>query len=70
MMKSNGLNQLNDNLKKHKAFGLYDDDGFFATFEYNNITNRYESEYGYLTLQGIYEISKDETDKRFVMWKG
>ena len=68
MMKSNGLNQLNKNLEQHTPFELYDKDGFFARFEYDVELNRYQSDYGYLTLQGVYEISKDETDDRFIVW--
>lgn len=69
MMKSNGLNQLNKNLQEHKPFSLYDSDGLFARYEYDEELKRYQCDYGYLTLQGAYEISKDEEDDRYIVWE-
>ena len=70
MMKSNGLNQLNKNLQEHKTFSIYDNDGLFAEYVYDNELKRYQSDYGYLTIQAVYEISRNETDNRYVVWEG
>ena len=70
-MKKNlsGLNQLSENLEKHISFGLYDNDGLFAEFIYDNELKRYQSDWGYLTTQDVYTIMKDETDKRYILWR-
>lgn len=70
MMKSNGLNLLNKCLKEHRAFNLYDSNGLFARYEYDDKIGRYQSDFGYLTLNGVYEISKDQTDDRYIKFEG
>lgn len=70
MKNESGLNLLSDRLKKRVSFSLYDNDGLFAKYVYDENLNRYQSDYGYLTLQGVYEISKDETDDRYIVWEG
>lgn len=70
-MKKNlsGLNQLNNNLERHTSFGLYDNDGLFAKFIYDYDLKRYQSDYGYLTSQDVYQIMKDDDDERYVIWE-
>lgn len=68
MMKLNTLNQLNNNLKLHKSFEVYDNKGLFSRFVYDEELKRYQSNCGYLTLQGVVEISKDESDERYIVW--
>lgn len=65
MMKLNTLNLLNENLKQHKPFKLYDEDGYITDFVYDEEEKRYQCGFGYLTMQGVVEISKDETDTRY-----
>lgn len=65
----NGLNQLNENLKNHVSFSLYDNDGLFAKYDYDNELKRYQSDWGYLTSQDVYKIMKDETDERYILWE-
>ena len=69
-MKKNlsGLNQLNDNLEKHISFSLYDYDGLFAKYIYDDELKRYQSEYGYLPTQDVYKIMKDNNDERYILW--
>lgn len=68
MMKLNGVNQLNNNLKLHKPFEMYDNEGVFAKFYYDEELKRYQSDFGYLTMQGVIEITKDEEDERYIVW--
>lgn len=69
MKKEHGLNLLNNNLQEHKSFSLYDNNGLFARFEYNDILKRYQSDYGYLTIDSVIKITKDEKDERFIIWE-
>ena len=66
MMKLSGVNLLNNNLKEHKSFEMYDSEGIFARFDYSEELKRYQSKYGYLTIQSIIQISKDESDERYI----
>lgn len=68
MMKLNTLNLLNNNLKEHKSFELWDRTGIFNRFDYDEELKRYQSDFGYLTMQGVVEISKDEEDERYIVW--
>lgn len=70
-MKKNlsGLNQLSENLEKHIPFGLYDNDGLFAEYVYDYGLKRYQSDWGYLMVQDVYKIMKDETDERYILWR-
>lgn len=70
MMKLNGLNQLNKKLQEHKTFSVYDNDGLFAKYIYDEELKRYQSDYGYLTVQDAYKISRDEEDERYLVWEG
>ena len=64
----NGLNLLNEHLKQHKPFKLFDKDEYFADFNYDENLKRYQSEYGYLTIQSVYEIAIDENDDRNIIF--
>ena len=68
MMKLNTLNLLNNNLKEHKSFELWDSKSMFAKFDYDEELKRYQCNCGYLTLPGVVQISKDETDERYIVW--
>lgn len=69
MKKENGLSQLSNNLKEHKNFKLYNNDGLFAEFKYDEQLKRYQSEWGYLTIEGVFEIIRDLEDERYVIWE-
>ena len=70
MKKELGQNLLNKNLQEHKTFSIYDSKGLFAKYVYDNELKRYQSDYGYLTIDGVIEIYKDEIDERYIVWKG
>lgn len=69
MKNESGQSLLNENLKQHKSFGLYDKDGLFAEFEYDENLKRYQSDYGYLTIQDLIKIEKDNDDERYFIWR-
>lgn len=55
------------NLKSlKKSFNLYHKNEFFARFDFDEETNRYQSNYGYLSPKKVFEISKgkDEIGRR------
>lgn len=68
MMKLNTLSLLNKNLKEHKSFEIWDSKSLFARFNYNEEMKRYQSSYGFLTMQGVLYIAKDEEDERYIVW--
>ena len=69
MKNENGLNQLNNNLKDHKTFSIYDNDGLFVKYEYDNELKRYQSLYGYLTIEEVYTIARDKEEIRYIIWE-
>lgn len=68
MKNENGLNLLSEHLEQHKPFKLFDKDEYFADFNYDENLKRYQSEFGYLTIQDVYEIVIDKDDNRNIMW--
>lgn len=70
MKNENGQNQLNKNLKEHRPFDVYEKDGsYFEEYKYDEELKRYQSEYGYLTIEGVIQIAKDKEDIREIVWR-
>jgi len=69
MKNDDGQNLLSKNLQQHKPFSIYDNDGLFARYEYDDELKRYQSKCGYLTIEGVLKIAKDETDERKIIWE-
>ena len=69
MKNENGQSLLNENLKLHKPFSLYDNDGLFAEYVYDNELKKYQSDWGYLTIEGVIQIVKDNDDERYIIWR-
>lgn len=68
MKNESGLNLLSEHLKQHKSFKLFSKDEYFADFYYDEELKRYQSDWGYLSLQDVYEIAKDENDDRNIIF--
>lgn len=59
----------NKDLKNLKnKFNLYDKEGFFATFEYDRELKRYQSDYGYLTIEKVYELANGKERDKKIIW--
>ena len=60
----------NENLKNLKnRFNLHDEEGIFATFEYDEELKRYQSDYGWLSLEKVFELSKGKDRAgRWIEW--
>lgn len=59
----------NENLKNlKKKFNLYDNEELFATFEYDNELKRYQSDYGYLTIEKVYELANGKEKDKKIIW--
>lgn len=67
MKNENGYNQLN-NLKQHKPFNLYYKGEYFSNYKYDDELKRYQSDYGYLTLEAVYQILNDNQETRKIEW--
>ena len=67
MKNESGYNQLN-NLKEHKPFNLYYKGEYFATFEYDDELKRYQSAYGYLSIEKVYQLDKGLEKDRKIEW--
>lgn len=68
MKNYNGLNQSNNNLQEHRPFGLFYKRELFAKFEYDEELKRYQSDYGYLTVEKVYELANDMEQDRKIKW--
>lgn len=69
MKNENGLNQLNNNIAEHKSFNLCDNDGIFAKFDYDEKLKRYQSDYGWLSMEKAFELSRGKDRvRRWVEW--
>ena len=68
MKNESGSNLLNENLKQHKPFKLFYKGEYWADFDYDEEKKVYQSNYGYLTVEGIYKIIKDEDDERNILF--
>ena len=67
-MKNESGYSLSNNLKEHKPFNLYHKGEYFAKFEYDAEQKRYQSSYGYLSIEKVYQLGKDlERDKK-IQW--
>lgn len=49
-------------------FNLYYKGVYFATFEYNKELKKYQSLYGYLTIERVYQIDKGFDKDRKIEW--
>ena len=67
MKNESGYNQLN-NLKEHKPFNLYYKGEFFDKFEYDDELKRYQSNYGYLSIEKVYQLDKGLEKDRKIEW--
>lgn len=70
MKKENGLNQLNNELQNHRSFNLFYKNEFFARYDYDYELKRYQSWCGYLTTEAVFQIIKDTTETRKIIWLG
>lgn len=68
MKNEHGLNLLNENIKQHKPFKLLYKDEYWADFDYDEERKVYQSNYGYLTIEGIMQIVKDKDDERNIVF--
>lgn len=59
---------LSNNLKIHKPFNLYYKGEYFANYKYDDELKRYQSDYGYLTIEAVYQILNDKQETRKIEW--
>lgn len=58
-----------ETLKNGKnRFNLYYKGEYFTTFEYDAELKRYQSEYGYLSIEKVYQLDKDLEKDRKIQW--
>ena len=67
-MKNESGCSLSNNLKEHKPFNLYHKGEYFAKFEYDEELKRYQSDYGYLSIEKVYQLDKDLERDRKIQW--
>lgn len=68
MKNYNGWNQLNKYIQEHNSFNLYYKNEFFAKFDYDEKTKKYQSAYGWLSLKKTFELAKDLEQNRKIEW--